>query len=946
MQHARQRIAITTCCAAVLVLTVHAFGDEAVTNSVGMRLVPIAPGHFEMGSDLGRDYWDEWPKHNVTIAQPFLIAEAEVTIEQFQAFRPDYEPTPDFEPYAAGVSWTDAVAYCEWLSAQEGKPYRLPTEAEWEYACRAGTTTLYSSGTQPPPHGQPNAWGIRNMHTGVREWCLDWYGDYPDGDQVDPVGPASGVARVVRGGLLDDGGRNAERTVFNASSSRASMAPDFGPCPNPPGAGPSTVANGEKTGLIGTWYSAADLTRPQQRDVITRLDNNWINDIARGGSWSARWRGLLKGPHSGEVTVQLSASSGAKLRIGDQDLIDAWEAGGTHTAKVTMAAGETYPIELHYARRGTPETFLKVLWSWPGKGRHVIDETWLTYTDRDFELAVSDGGIAPMRAGFHNIGFRVVQAPPPKGRPRAPSRFFAMRGVRQNTELAKIGPSSERPYFRKRFLLPVPLDNSESGEIDAVGMHTSFRGHNHSPALEVCPNGDVLLVIYTSYQEYEPGVSFIASRLRFGADQWDMPDRFVDFAGVNDHAPLLWTDHNGGTMYLFWGCPRLAGGFPFQWMSSTDNGATWSQVRFPRFEGAIGPHSRQPINTAFRNTEGTLFIPSDGDGGRSVLWATGNDGDTWYDTGGRSAGRHTTYALLSDGHTILGLGGKNTDIDGYMPRVISPDAGRTWDVSRTPLPAQGTNQRPSVLRLQSGRLLCAGDFQHFRGHKPEAIHDSGSFVALSVDDGETWTFRKLPGAQPHEDPQWHGGAATLGYSALRQAPNGMIHLIGTMTRPCLHFEFNEAWVLNGLDTRANAMSDEKLMASGATSVPETAAYTEQYGDGAVRLEYHGGVADDGRFLLHGPVVWRYPNGQVQYEARYRLGCKVGTETYWSEAGQKLWEWAHEAGGTSTWTQWWPAGGRRATSDWKGLRCHGAAKLWDRAGRPVQTAQFANGRTTE
>ena len=869
-----------------------------------------------------------------------------MTIEQFRAFRPDYEPTPGFEPYAAGVSWTDAVAYCEWLSAKEGKPYRLPTEAEWEYACRAGTKTLYSSGTQPPPHGQPNAWGIRNMHTGVREWCLDWYGDYPDSEQIDPIGPPSGVARVVRGGLLDDGGRNAERKVFNGSSSRASMAPDFGPYATPPGAEAPVAAGADQTGLIGTWYGAADLSRPQQRDIVTRLDNNWINDIARGGSWSARWRGFLKAPYSGVVTFQLSASSGAKLRIGERDLIDAWEAGGTHTATMTMVAGEQYPIELHYARRGTGETSLKILWSWPGQEPHVIDDAWLLHADRDVELAEIDGGTAPIRAGFHNIGFRVVQAPPPKARPHAPSHFFALQGVRQNAELAKIGPPKERPYFRKRFLLPAPLDNSESDEIDAVGMHPSFRGHNHSPALEVCPNGDVLLVIYTSYREYEPGVSFIASRLRFGADQWDMPDRFVDFAGVNDHAPLLWTDHETGTMYLFWGCPRLAGGFPFQWMSSTNNGATWSQVRFPRFESPVGPHSRQPINTAFRNAEDTLFIPSDGDGGRSVLWATRNDGDTWYDTGGRSAGRHTTYALLRDGHTILGLGGKNTDIDGYMPRVISRDAGRTWDVSRTLLPAQGTNQRPSILRLQSGRLLYAGDFQHFRGHKPESIQDSGSFVAVSTDDGETWTFRKLPGAQPHENPRWHGGAATLGYSCLRQAPNGVIHLIGTMTHPCLHFEFNEAWMLSGLDDGANAMSDEQLMASAATSVPETAAYTEEYDNGTVRLEYHGKTADDGRFLMHGPAVWRYPHGQTRYEAWYELGRKVGTETYWSESGQKLWEWKHKPDGSSTWTQWWPSGARKATSTWKGFKCHGPAMVYDRSGNQIRVTRFENGRKVE
>ncbi|MHC4620164.1 MAG: formylglycine-generating enzyme family protein, partial [Planctomycetota bacterium] len=113
--------------------------------------------------------------------------------------------TAEHLPYAAGVSWYEAVAFCEWLSKKEGRPYRLPTEAEWEYACRAGSTSLYSSGDRPPRAGRANAWGLKNMHTSVREWCLDWHGEYPAAEQVDPVGPEYGMARVVRGGLLDDG---------------------------------------------------------------------------------------------------------------------------------------------------------------------------------------------------------------------------------------------------------------------------------------------------------------------------------------------------------------------------------------------------------------------------------------------------------------------------------------------------------------------------------------------------------------------------------------------------------------------------------------------------------------------------------------------------------------------------------------------------------------------
>jgi len=211
---------------------------QEFVNSAGIKMVKIGPGSFEMGSTLGRDYWDEQPVHKVTISRAFYISETEVTAKQFRQFKAEFVGTAEHLPYAAGVSWYEAVAFCQWLSKKEGKPYRLPTEAEWEYACRAGSTSLYSSGDRPPRAGQANAWGLKSMHTGVREWCLDWHGDYPAAEQVDPVGPEYGMARVVRGGLLDDGGKNVWREIFNASSSRASIAPGFGPYYNESPANP------------------------------------------------------------------------------------------------------------------------------------------------------------------------------------------------------------------------------------------------------------------------------------------------------------------------------------------------------------------------------------------------------------------------------------------------------------------------------------------------------------------------------------------------------------------------------------------------------------------------------------------------------------------------------------------------------------------------------------
>jgi formylglycine-generating enzyme required for sulfatase activity len=277
----------------------HSGGQNQITNSIGMKLTLIPAGKFMMGSGesaeetaaffnktFGEDsegfltagaFEDEHPQHQVRITKPFYMGTYHVTRGQFHQFVKDSGYKTDTEkadgPWAFGwnlesrlferdaeyswrkvgfeqtdehpvvnVSWNDAVAFCKWLSKKEGKTYRLPTEAEWEYACRAGTTTRYYSGDDPEtlakvanvadapakaklsesesvrtwtikgsdgyvftaPVGKfkPNAFGLYDMHGNAWQWCADWYGAeyYAKSPADDPTGPNTGNARVLRGG--------------------------------------------------------------------------------------------------------------------------------------------------------------------------------------------------------------------------------------------------------------------------------------------------------------------------------------------------------------------------------------------------------------------------------------------------------------------------------------------------------------------------------------------------------------------------------------------------------------------------------------------------------------------------------------------------------------------------------------------------------------------------
>jgi formylglycine-generating enzyme required for sulfatase activity len=219
----------------------------ALGNNVELKLVLIPAGKFLMGSPKSekghRDI--EGPQHEVTISRPFYMGMCEVTQEQYRQIM-GTDPSPFKGPSmpVQHVKWYEAVEFCKKLSRATGKRITLPTEAQWEYACRAGSKTRFSFGdddSKLPDYawvsehiedsmdsmhrvGQklPNPWGLYDMHGNVWEWCADWFAEsYANEGKTDPMGPASGSFRVLRGGSRAKDPRSL-RCAF-----RNGLPPDF-----------------------------------------------------------------------------------------------------------------------------------------------------------------------------------------------------------------------------------------------------------------------------------------------------------------------------------------------------------------------------------------------------------------------------------------------------------------------------------------------------------------------------------------------------------------------------------------------------------------------------------------------------------------------------------------------------------------------------------------------
>lgn len=635
-------------------------GDEYV-NSIGMKFVRIKPGSFRMGvgetplpvkltkqrGTQAEGDFDEKPRHKVTITRPFYMARCEVTNKLYELFDPEHKRlrgkdsglSAEDDEAVINVNWYEAQAFCEWLSNIEGLPYRLPTEAEWEYACRAGTRTPFFTGDSLPEEfiknarmagtaqdvplfagrTQPNRWGLYDMHGNVEEWCYDWYGPYKKGPQKDPVGYKSGNFRVTRGGS------------------------------------------------------------------------------------------------HGTVTYYLRSAN----RLG------------------------TVPEDKH----------------------------WL-------------------------IGFRVVIGKMPETKPwRRPKPPLNRRKVEQREpDEVKTAHDPDIPYFKgpRKY---VRIDRTANGPI--------FAGHNHCPAIVECPNGDLLAIWYTGIGERERNMAIAASRLVYGADEWQPASPFWDPPDRNDTALSMWYDGKG-TIYHFnslsissnWARMALV------MRTSSDSGASWSRPRLilPEHNGL-----HQVSEAVIRMDNGDIAITHDSE---HTLWVSKDEGLSWGNPGGTIRGNHPSVAQLEDG-TLLGFG-RGGDIEGKMPKSISKDLGKSFEYKPSQFQVIGGGQRLVLLKLREGGLFLASFGNCYgRVQTPVVITDSQGgkhvarelFAALSLDGGKSWPYKRIvtddgPGRTIECTD---GGAITLsgrssehrGYMSACQGLDGLIHLISSRQ----HYTFNKKWLM-------------------------------------------------------------------------------------------------------------------------------------------------------
>lgn len=430
------------------------------------------------------------------------------------------------------------------------------------------------------------------------------------------------------------------------------------------------------------------------------------------------------------------------------------------------------------------------------------------------------------------IGFRVVAGEMPKTEPleSAGPALYA-RNVNQDVRPDwASGPDPDKPYFKG------PI---EYVKIPPESDGPMYSEHNHDPALVDCPNGDLLAIWYSCRDEPGRELTILASRLRYGTEEWEPASVFWNAPDRNDHAPALWFDGKE-TIFHFNGLSAAAtwGNLATVIRISTDNGVTWSKARLINPEHGL---RHMPVESVFQTREGYIVLPCDavtGGNGGTAIHISRDNGETWTDpgegreppkfvegsTGAWIAGIHAGVVQLKDG-SLMALGRGNT-INGKMPMSISKDMGVNWTYSPSEFQPISGGQRLVLRRLTEGPILLVSFTNRNTGMKLKESSGReqrvfGMFAALSFDEGKTWPVKKLlTDGGPRREIDGGGNTGSFimdpthaepkGYLAATQTPDGLIHLISSKQ----YYAFNLAWLRQdaaGIENQGSAVRDDSLV---------------------------------------------------------------------------------------------------------------------------------------
>ena len=454
------------------------------------------------------------------------------------------------------------------------------------------------------------------------------------------------------------------------------------------------------------------------------------------------------------------------------------------------------------------------------------------------------------------IGFRIVMGELPKTQPLPvlEAKEWQRRVRQDRPDDITQGPDPDIPYFKgPRKYVKIP--EGSTGPL--------YSKHNHDPAITRCPNGDILAIWYTCFREPGRELALAASRLRYGEAEWDEADLFWDAPDRNDHAPALMCDHEG-TLYHFNGISAGPGyhygNLALIVRTSVDNGVTWSKARFVNSEREL---PSQPVPCAFQSGSGEIVLVSDAPDKCSVLWMSGDHGQTWRLTSGLIAGIHAGVVQLKDGRLMAF--GRGNDIQGKMSKSVSDDMGETWDHRPSTFQSIGGGQRPVLMRLNQGPLFFASFCKKVpivdSSGKESLI--SGLFTAVSLDEGKTWPHIRLvtDDGKPREIETLDGDLAFMGphesepvgYLAACQTSNNIIHLISSQQ----HYEFNLKWLFTPPPHAAPLLGPEVFYLPENPVLPNVFKPEEllnngnwKFGSNDIKQVDVTGLSDDGKLNVH------------------------------------------------------------------------------------------------